>query len=138
MLTSSQLSIAISAVLAAAILFGWMLHWLWARARRQISGEAARLHAAASRVDTAERARERAEAAQLKAETDLATREAALTADLAATEKRWQETSAEREAAFDRDLREARAEAAAAMEGLGTLRRRISELEAGRDGPPAG
>jgi len=43
MLSGGQLAIAISAILASAVLLGWVLHWLWMRLSNAAITDTARI-----------------------------------------------------------------------------------------------
>ncbi|MBY8976334.1 hypothetical protein KHP62_10985 [Rhodobacteraceae bacterium NNCM2] len=130
MLTSSQLETAISAVLAGAVIMGWILHWLWRRAAHRYRGGKGDLAEMADRLHASDEARERAEEARERAENLLASREAEMQARLEAMQYRLDGAVEGREAELLSELREARADAEASMSGLGNARRRIAELEA--------
>ncbi|MEM7236250.1 MAG: hypothetical protein AAF501_00275 [Pseudomonadota bacterium] len=129
MLESSQLATALSAILAGAVALGWILHWLWGRATNQTRGDKARLHEMAERLHASDHARERAEEAREHAENLLASREAEMRTRMDAMQYRLDGAIEGREAELAVALREAKADAEAAMGGLGSARRRIAELE---------
>ncbi|MEL6477389.1 MAG: hypothetical protein AAFR17_08685 [Pseudomonadota bacterium] len=130
MLDASQLSIAISAVLAGAIVLGWILHWLWVRAHRHSGSDLARVQEMVTRLHRADQLREQAEEARQRAEHLLSSREAEMTTRMQAMQHRMDGAVEGREADLSQSLREAQADASAAMDGLGLARRRIAELEA--------
>lgn len=129
MLTGAQLATAIAAVLAGAIVLGWILHWMWARLARA-GGDAALLADTVDRLHEADRAREIAEEARIKAETLLATREAEMEASMAEMRAQIDALVEGRDAELGRAVREARADAEASMAALRSARRRVAELEA--------
>lgn len=130
MLTSSQLATAISAILAGAIVFGWILHWLWGRAINQSRDDRARMTELIKRLHISDHARDRAEEARERAENLLASREAEMQARMTMMQHRLDGAIEGREAELASELREAKADSEAAMGGLGTARRQIAELEA--------
>lgn len=132
MLTGAQLATAISAVLVAAIMLGWILHWIWARLANAGS-DTARLAEAIDRLHEADRARETAQDAQRLAQTLLAEREAEFEGRLADLQARLDAMVQDRDAELAGLVREARADAEASMAGLRNARRRIMELEAELD-----
>jgi hypothetical protein len=129
MLTGAQLATAIAAVLVAAIVLGWMLHWIWARLA-SAGSDTARLAEMVDRLHDADRAREAAEDARRLAETLLAAREAEMEARLAEMQARLDGVVGDRDGEMGRAVREARADAEASMSGLRNARRRIADLEA--------
>ena len=129
-LNSAQLAIAISAVLAGAVILGWILHWLWTRLAGRSADDRARLAEMVNRLHAADQARERAEQARAEAVRRLADGEAEMSTQLAAMQTRLDGAVEGREAELIKALREAQADAEAAMGGLGSARRRIAELEA--------
>lgn len=130
MLSGSQLAIAISAILAAAIALGWVLHWIWIRLSNAAMTDTARLTEMINRLHEADRAREAAEDARELAENLLASREAEMENRLTAMQARLDGAVEGREADLSQALREAQADAEASMSGLRNARRRIAELEA--------
>ena len=134
MLSGGQLGIAISAVLAAAVALGWVLHWIWIRLSDAAMTDTARLTEMINRMHEADRAREAAEDARELAENLLASREAEMENRLAAMKARLDGALGGREAELSNALREAQADAEASMAGLRSARRRIMELEAEVDG----
>lgn len=133
MLTSSQLAIAISAILAGAVVVGWILHWLWARAINPAGGAAGRISEMVESLHQSDKARHEAEEARIVAETELATQQDAFQTELATMQTRLDGAIEGREAALTHELQQARDEATAAMTGLGNARRRIADLEARLD-----
>ena len=129
MLTGGQLAIAISAVLVAAIVLGWTLHWLWMRLSNAAISDTARITEMINRLHEADRARESAEDAKELAENLLASREAEMENRLAAMQARLDGAVEGREAELSTALREAQADAEASMSGLRGARERIMELE---------
>ncbi|MEM9369645.1 MAG: hypothetical protein AAGA26_00680 [Pseudomonadota bacterium] len=129
MLESTQLATALSAILAGAVALGWVLHWLWGRAVNQSRNDKDRLQEMAERLHASDQARERADDAREKAQNLLASREAEMQTRLEAMQYRLDGAIEGREAQLASELREAKADAEAAMSGLGTARRRIAELE---------
>lgn len=130
MLSSNQLGIAISAVLAAAVALGWILHWVWLRLAKEPQTDAARMEALINRLHEADHAREEAENAREMAENALATREAEMKSRLAAMQERMEGAIDGREAELEQALREARVDADTSMSGLRHARQRIMALEA--------
>jgi hypothetical protein len=130
MLTGAQLTIAIAAVLVAAIVLGWFLHWLWARLSNAAISDTARITEMVNRLHEADHAREVAEDAKELAENLLASREAEMENRLAAMQARLDGAVEGREAQLATQLREAQADAEASMTGLRNARARIMELEA--------
>ena len=84
MLTGAQLTIAIAAVLVAAVVLGWFLHWLWMRLSNAAISDTARITEMVNRLHEADRAREVAEDAKELAENLLASREAEMENRMAA------------------------------------------------------
>lgn len=130
MLTGAQLAIAISAILFAAIVLGWILHWLWMRLSNAAISDTARITEMINRLHEADRAREAAEDAKELAENLLASREAEMENRMAAMQARLDGAVEGREAELSVALREANADAEASMTGLRNARQRIMELEA--------
>lgn len=130
MLTGAQLTIAIAAVLVAAIVLGWFLHWLWTRLSNAAISDTARITEMVNRLHEADRAREVAEDAKELAENLLASREAEMENRMAAMQARLDGAIEGREAQLATQLREAQADAEASMAGLRNARARIMELEA--------
>ena len=130
MLTGAQLTIAIAAVLVAAVLLGWFLHWLWMRLSNAAISDTARITEMVNRLHEADRAREVAEDAKELAENLLASREAEMENRMAAMQARLDGAIEGREAQLATQLREAQADAEASMAGLRNARARIMELEA--------
>ena len=129
MLTGAQLATAITAVLVAAIVLGWILHWIWTRLS-SAGSDTARLAEMVDRLHEADRAREAAEDARRLAENLLAAREDEMERRLADMQARLDGMVQDRDAELGRVVREARADAEASMSGLRSARRRIAELEA--------
>lgn len=130
MLTGAQLTIAIAAILIAAVVLGWILHWLWMRLSNAAISDTARITEMINRLHEADRARESAEDAKELAENLLASREAEMENRMAAMQSRLDGAIEGREAELSTQLREARADSEAAMSGLRNARERIMELEA--------
>ena len=130
MLTGAQLAIAISAILFAAIVLGWILHWLWMRLSNAAISDTARITEMINRLHEADRAREAAEDAKELAENLLASREAEMENRMAAMQARLDGAVEGREAELSIALREAKADAEASMTGLRNARQKIMELEA--------
>jgi len=130
MLTGGQLAIAISAILFAAIVLGWILHWLWMRLSNAAISDTARITEMINRLHEADRAREGAEDAKELAENLLASREAEMENRMAAMQSRLDGAVEGREEELSIALREAKADAEASMTGLRNARQRIMELEA--------
>lgn len=130
MLSGGQLAIAISAVLAAAVALGWILHWIWSRLSDAAMSDTARLTEMINRLHEADRAREASEDARELAESLLAAREAEMESRMAEMQARLDGAVAGRESELAKALREAQSDAEAAMAGLRHARRRIMELEA--------
>ncbi|MEO1493782.1 MAG: hypothetical protein AAFV19_16640 [Pseudomonadota bacterium] len=129
MLTGAQLATAISAVLIGAVAVGWILHWLWVRLSNAAITDTARITEMINRLHEADRAREAAEDARELAENLLASREAEMENRMAAMQARLDGAIEGREADLARELREAKADAEASMDGLRSARSRIMELE---------
>ena len=130
MLTGIQLTIAIAAILIAAVAVGWTLHWLWMRMSNAAISDTARITEMINRLHEADRARETAEDAKELAENLLASREAEMENRMAAMQSRLDGAIEGREAELSTKLREAQADAEASMSGLRNARERIMELEA--------
>lgn len=130
MLTGAQLATAITAVLLAAVGIGWFMHWLWMRLSNAAITDTARITEMINKMHESDRARESAEEAKELAENLLASREAEMTNRMTAMQSRLDGAIEGREAELSRELREARADAQASMEGLRNARTRIMELEA--------
>jgi len=130
MLSGGQLAIAISAILASAVLLGWVLHWLWMRLSNAAITDTARITEMINRLHEADRAREAAEDARELAENLLASREAEMENRMAAMQARLDGAVEGREAQLATQLREAQADAEASMSGLRMARQRIMDLEA--------
>ena len=129
MFTGSELATAITAVLAAAVLAGFLLHWVWASYTRAHRTDGARLGEMAARLHEADMAREAAETAAQEAETRLAKAEAELAEKLAAMEARVEGTGNGREAELTAELDEAKRELEVMGDGLSNARRRMMEME---------
>lgn len=130
MLTGAQLATAITAVLIAAVLLGWVLHWLWMRLSNAAISDTARITEMINRLHEADRAREAAEDAKELAENLLAAREAEMENRMAAMQSRLDGAIEGREAELLRELNESRADAEAAMSGLRNARERMMAMEA--------
>jgi prophage endopeptidase len=130
MLSGSELSIAITAVLIGAVCVGFLLHWSWTYLNRSRTGDSARLDEMAERLHTAEMAREAAEEDRLQAEGLAARLEAETTEQLAAMQARLDGAVEGREAGLARELAEVRLELETMRDGLVNARRRSGELEA--------
>lgn len=130
MLSGAQLATAISAVLIAAILLGWILHWLWVRLSNAAISDTARITEMINRLHEADRAREAAQDAKELAENLLASREAEMENRMAAMQARMDGAVEGREAQLATALREAQADSEASMSGLRNARARIMEMEA--------
>lgn len=130
MLSGAQLATAISAILVLAVVVGWVLHWLWVRLSNAAISDTARITEMINRLHEADRAREAAEDAKELAENILASREAEMENRMAAMQARMDGAVEGREAQLLTEMREAKAEADAAMSGLRNARARIMELEA--------
>ncbi len=129
MLSGAQLATAISAVLIAAVAIGWILHWLWMRLSNAAITDTARITEMINRLHEADRAREAAEDARELAENLLASREAEMENRMAAMKARLDGAVEGREADLARELREAKADSTASMDGLRTARAQIMELQ---------
>ena len=129
MLTGAQLTIVIAAVLFAAVVLGWVLHWLWTRLSSAAISDTARFTEMVDRLHEADRAREIAEDAKELAENLLASREAEMENRMAAMQSRLDGALEGREARLSTQLREAQADAEASMAGLRNARARIMKLE---------
>ncbi|MEM9063267.1 MAG: hypothetical protein AAGD13_22640 [Pseudomonadota bacterium] len=130
MLTGAQLATAISAVLAVAVILGWILHWLWVRLSNAAISDTARITEMINRLHEADRAREAAEDAKELAENLLASREAEMENRMLAMQARMDGAVEGREADLSAQLREAQADSEASMAGLRNARERIMDLEA--------
>lgn len=128
-MTGQELSGTLAAILFAAVMVGWVLHWIWCLLSRATGSERATIADLEQRLDRAEQARHAAEAGAQQAAEAYDARilelETAL-ADQAAAHEADREVQAAEQA---RLLDEATREAAAAWDGLGLARRRIAELE---------
>lgn len=129
MLSGAQLATAISAVLVAAIVLGWVLHWLWMKLSNAAISDTARITEMINRLHEADRARETAEDAKELAENLLASREGEMENRMAAMQARMDGAVEGREAQLSTALRESQADSEAAMSGLRNARARIMELE---------
>ena len=129
MLSGSELSIAITAVLIGAVCVGFLLHWAWLHLTGPRAGDSARLEEMAERLHNAETAHEASEEGRLQAERLLARREAETTEQLAAMQARLDGAVAGREADLARELTEVRLELETMHDGLVNARRRTAELE---------
>ena len=130
MLTGSELTTAIAAVLIGAVCAGFLLHWLWSHLSRSRNSDSARLDGMAARLHEADMAREAAEVAQQQAEALLARREAETAERLAVMQARLDGTIEGREAELTRELAAVRLELETMRDGLSNARRRNIELEA--------
>lgn len=129
MLNENELATAISAVLVAAIVLGWFLHWIWLRLSNAPVTDSARLGDLTSRLHEADHARGEAEEAREEAELMLAERETEMESRLAAMQTRLDGAIEGREAELSKALHEAEADAGASMAGLQSARQQIRELE---------
>ncbi len=130
MLSGAQLATAISAILVAAVVLGWILHWIWVRLSNAATSDKDRLAEMSNRLHEANRARDDAEEARALAENLLATREAETEQQLAEMQVRLDGAVEGREAELIAELREARTDSETSMAGLRAARTRIMELEA--------
>jgi chromosome segregation ATPase len=130
MLTGSELSIAIAAVLFGAVCAGFLLHWLWSHLDRSRTSDRARLDEMAGRLHEAEMEREAAEIARHQAEALLARREAETAEQLAVMQTRLDGAIEGREAELTRELADVKLELETMSGGLSNARRRMIELEA--------
>lgn len=130
MLSGAQLATAISAILVAAVVLGWILHWLWMRLSNAATSDAARISEMVNRLHEADFAREAAEDAKDLAENLLASREAEMKSQMADMRARLDGAIEGREAELAAALREAETDSEASMAGLRAARTRIMELEA--------
>jgi uncharacterized membrane protein (DUF106 family) len=130
MLTGAQLATAITAILLAAVAIGWFMHWLWMRLSNAAITDTARITEMINKMHESDRAREEADEARELAQNLLASREAEMNNRMLAMQSRLDGAIEGREAELSRELREARADAEASMEGLRSARTRIMELEA--------
>lgn len=130
MLTGSQLTIAIAAVLIGAVCVGFLLHWLWSHLSRSRTSASARLDEMAERLHEADMAREAAEVARRLAEELVARREAETAERLAVMQTRLDGAIEGREAELTAELAQARLELETMRDGLSNARRRTMELEA--------
>ena len=129
MFTGSELTTAITAVLAGAVLVGFLLHWIWASFTRGHRSDAARLGEMATRLHEADMAREAAETARHDAEARLAQAEAEAAEKIAAMQARVEGAIEGREARLVAELEEAKRELEVMGDGLSHARRRVMELE---------
>ena len=130
MLTGSELTTAIAAVLIGAVCVGFLLHWLWSHLNRSRTSDRARLDEMAERLHEADMAREAAEVARGQAETLLARREAETAERLAVMQTRLDGAIEGRQAELTRELAAVKLELETMRGGLGNARRRMTELEA--------
>ena len=130
MLTGSELTTAIAAVLIGAVLVGVLLHWLWGNISRSGSGDRTELDELAMRLHDADLAREAAEDARERAEALLARREADTAERMALMQARLDGAVTDREAELTHERDEARLELETMRDGLGNARQRIIDLEA--------
>jgi F0F1-type ATP synthase membrane subunit b/b' len=130
MLTGSELTTAIAAVLIGAVCVGFLLHWLWSHLNRSRTSDSARLDEMAERLHEADMAREAAEVARSQAEALLARREAETAERLAVMQTRLGGAIEGREAELTRELASVRLDLETMRDGLGNARRRLIELEA--------
>lgn len=129
MLTEVQLSIAIAAVLVAAVILGWFLNWLWRRLTPGAVSDTVRINDMIHRLHEADQARALADEEKELAENLLVAREAEMEERMVAMQARLDGVVQGREAQLTTALREARAEAEATMSGLRNARTRIQDLE---------
>ena len=129
MFTGSELVTAITAVLAAAVLAGFLLHWVWASYTKAPRGDATTMADMATQLHDADLAREAAETARQEAEARLAQVEAELTEKLAALQARAEGAVEGREAELSAALEEAQRELEVMGEGLSNARQRVIEME---------
>ena len=128
MLNGSELTTAITAVLIGAVCVGFLLHWLWSHLSGARVGNNARLGQMAAQLHDADMARDTAEAAREQAEALLACREAGSADRLARMQARLDGAIEGREAELTGELTAARSESETMRDGLGNARRRIIEL----------
>ncbi len=128
-MTGAELSEAIAVALFAAAMVGWLLHWVWSLLARIASSERGKIKHLVRELDTAERAREAAEAALRDTEARLRTQLAELEQTLRDRVVAYDIAMEAREADAASAIAEAKREAEAAWDGLGNARRRIAELE---------
>ena len=129
MFNGSELATAITAVLVAAVLAGFLLHWVWASYTRADQTDPARLGEMATRLHEADMAREAAEAARHEAEARLAQAEAEAAEKIAAMQARMEGAVEGREARLLAELEEAKRELEVMSDGLSHARQRVMELE---------
>jgi len=129
MLTGSELSTAITAVLIAAVCVGFLLHWLWAHMRRSRTSDHARLDDMAARLHEADMARETAESARQQAQVLLARREAETADRIAVMQAQLDGAIEGREAELADKLAAAQRELEMLRDGLSNARRRNIKLE---------
>ncbi len=127
MLTGSELTTAITAVLIGAVCAGFLLHWFWSNLTSRT--DATRLGEMAARLHEADDARGTAESARRSAETRLAQVEAETAEKLAAMQSLVDGVAGDRESALQRNLDETQRELEVMRDGLGHARRRVIELE---------
>ncbi len=130
MLTGSELTTAIAAVLIGAVCVGFLLHWFWSRLDRSRTSDSARLDEMAERLHEAVMAREAAVVARSQAEALLARREAETAERLAVMQTRLDGAIEGREAELTRELAAVGLELETMRGGLSNARRRMIELEA--------
>ncbi len=132
MITGTDLALAITAVLIFSVLVGWCLHWLWVRMGMAAASPEEHIRDLVDRLHNADRAREEAEEARIRAESRLSAREAEMDNRMAAMQARLDGAIEGREAQLAQELREAKAELEAMEDGLRNARIRIAELEQAR------
>lgn len=135
-MNGAELSTAIAGGLFAAVMVGWVLHWIWCLVARAASSERGRIRHLVQQLDAAEAAREAAEAALAAGREALAGRIAVLEAALADQAAAHEAEIGARAREQDRLVAEATREAEAAWEGLALARRRIADLERRLEGRP--
>jgi hypothetical protein len=130
MLTGTELSTAIAAVLIGAVCAGFLLHMFWSHLNRSRTSDSAQLNEMATRLHEADMAREAAEESYEKAEALRARRETAAGERLAVMQVRLDGAVEGREAELTTELAAARLELETMSGGLSNARRRNFELEA--------
>ena len=130
MLTGSELSTAIAAVLIGAVCVGFLLHVFWSHLNRSRTSDSAQLNEMATRLHEADMAREAAEEAHEKAEALRSRRETEAGDRLAVMQARLDGAIEGREAELTTELAAVRLELETMRDGLSNARRRNIEIEA--------
>lgn len=127
MLTGSELTTAIAAVLMGAVLTGILLHWFWTYLNRPRDGGSDQLDTLALRLHEADVAREEAEEARQQAEALLARRDAETAERLALMRARLDGEISGREAELTKELEDVRLKLATKPDGLGNTRKPVAK-----------